>query len=292
LLFWEEGEVSDNEAIDTILPDPMDERQWTIGANDLTPRIVMDPSFGVSFAFQSNDDAADSHQMHIDFVALGLTFTTPPRRPGRLKFAYTNTGSPQNIQCVIEPFALNPDDGLKTGIEVESGNWDFTDYSVEHLESASRPDCEVCECDETGGGSGTVCENCAGNVGVHEVYIDFGTLSLTGSHCALSELAPTYVLEADINGFTLTPGSWCTWVYTEVIECPEWAMLILRLLHNSNQWGLVVSLLTVNEFDPNEAVLAIYISEEDLDCVTFPVTLTKYSETGGGWPDEITLDEP
>jgi hypothetical protein len=302
--------VGDNKApIGT--PIPLELAEVTVGgsADDwnagLTWEDVNSPLFGVAIKFTWDDSGATtSRGVDVDYVALTLWYTTPDRRAGRLRLAYTNTAAPNATDCVTD-LNVTSDDGLKTGIEVTAGSFDFTDYTLSYQLSDSRPSCPDCGCTASGGGEPC---GCCDDEPEESYVIDMGG-TLSDDECECSQIPQSFVVD--------NIGE-CVWGYEQEIDCDDEGFDhdaifagTLRLLEDETgcYWEAYLHITgsgtTIQDpSNPDQDVFngaesdALYESDYITagDCFTdLPMTLNLIAgDTAGvcssAWPASITLD--
>lgn len=177
---------------------------WNAG---LTWEDINSPAFGITCEFTWVDALTTAEaDLLVDGIVLSIWYTTPDRARGKLTLAYSNTGS-ATVDCVTEHSAFAPWEGLKTGIAVSAGDWDFEDYTLAYLYNASsRPTCPDCDCvDEA-----EPCGCCA--AAPSEAYIvDLGAGGWTDDNCSGC---------ADISGeFVVDAIASCFWLYFQPLGC-------------------------------------------------------------------------
>lgn len=277
-----------------------DTDDWNAG---LTWADIIHPNFGVIFQFTNNGNAGN---IRVRGVAIGVWFTTPDRKAGHLTLSYGNTATPNTKQCV-KAMSIYDADGLKTGISVSAGDWDFTTYEVKYLVSASRPTCPDCG-DDCSVEEGPPCDCCDPAFPAAESYLlDLGAGGWTDAGCGYcNEVTGQYVLEAADD---------CRWVYFEAMDdcpghpcaCADTRVLAINLwLHRNEEdecfWDLTVavySLCDPTEPDPSACGSGARFQSAPLasleDCQDMPVELIKVSDAtdydcNGALPAIVDLD--
>lgn len=244
-------------------------------------------TLAVVMLFESDGGAV---QVGVDTVYVEIHFTTPERQPGTLRFAYTNTGAPQNTNCVTDRSAENPASGRKTGLQVVSGDWDFTTYNLS---------CTACTCTAE---EGEPCACCDPAFPPAASYVaDLGAGGWTDTTCNFCDTVA--------GEYELTNVGSCFWFYDEAIDCPAngGGACYPRRMHmglslvssgSTCKWRFTITASGVcDPADGQFQVAAVYESADlstDEDCQAMPVTLNKVldgnSVCGGDLPDPITLE--
>lgn len=259
--------------------------------------------FGANFQFLIGDDPdpPENLPMQVDFAAIELEFTTPPRTGGRLVLSYDG-------DCVSAFGVRAHESGLKSGLEVVSGTWDFTSYDYSYAESAARPTCPTCSCDVA---PAPECECCAAGFPAAEQYIvdltnfALGTGADEDNACPCGELDGEFAVDAD--------GS-CQWFYQGTLACTANGVattviyyIVLQLVDDGVggcYWRVRVSGVGSGGQDPADPsqdglfLNTTYTSSSiasDQDCQTMPVTLNKLVDEIGDFctgtlPSTITID--
>jgi len=274
---------------------------WNAG---LTWADVNSPLWAFSLVFEYTAGSAPT-TVNVDYVTIVVWYTTPDRRAGRLRLTYTNTAAPNATDCVTD-HNVTSDDGLKTGIEVTAGSFDFTDYTLSYQLSDSRPSCPDCGCTASGGGEPC---GCCDEEPEESYVIDMGG-TLSDDECACSEIPQSFVVD--------NVGE-CLWTYSQEIDCDLGGEAsgdgtfgaTLRLIDDETgcKWNLYLAIngsgTTIQDpSNPDQDAFngaasdALYESDYITagDCFTdLPMTLNLITgDTAGvcssAWPASITLD--
>lgn len=285
----------------------------------LTPEIINRTDFGPVFVW----DLAGMGGASFDVDAMEVTvyYTTPDRaHDAELRILYTNTGG-GDPQCAVVRNIATPG-GLKAGIRIVSGDWDFTESVYSYQLSAARPSCPQCGCTPPGQPCDECCDSDNPPLAEYVVGIASG---LTDEECDFcDEIAGDFVVTQGGSIFTILGV--CIWSYSEPIDCPEltgpcpdvgttgyWEVAVF-LEHDPVQgdckWVAVVAVqMAGSTKDPTDdgncsgpgglATYAIYESDFiDNDCTDLPQTLNLVIQEVGGvmcsgsFPGSITLDAP
>lgn len=184
---------------------------WNAG---LTWEDINSDGFGWTGIFRNIGSSGGN--IRVRGVAIKVYFTTPDRTPGRLQLNYTNTASPNTVQCLMAtPVLLDP--GSQTGIADVVGSWDFTQYTLEYPQSDAKPTCGECQ-------NCTVHCPCCDFESPEDYVVDFGTGGTIEGERVL-----TFLL--------YYPGPWpyphCVWLFAD----PEAGEYITYHEHGDECYG-------------------------------------------------------
>jgi hypothetical protein len=275
---------------------------------NLTWETVRDLSVSIAFAVDADHPTLPADPtLDVDAIWVDIYFTTPEKIPGRLRLSYRNTGAPQNTQCVTE-YSAETQGGRRTGLQIVDGDFNFTEYHLEYLQSDSRPECGVCDCTD-GEADGEPCECCDPEFPPAASYVlDFGAGGWMGTCTACAAVSGSYVVDAAAD---------CNWLYGETGTCDtsdcnatlssdDYLINISLSLINDGEgscyWRAAAGIATSPIQDPSNpdpqchrtAIYESALLTTNQDCRTVPVTLTKVAEFGslciGNLPATIPLE--
>lgn len=273
---------------------------WNAG---LTWEDFASTQAGLIFQITYDDGGTELEGVVVDYVSITVYYTTPSRRSGRLTIAYGNTGS-VTVDCITD-YNVRTDDGLKAGVESDTGDWDIDTFTLSYLESESRPTCPGCECTA---GEGEPC-GCCDDPPSDAYVIDMGA-TLSDDECECSAIPQTFEVTNIIE---------CGWSYSQEIGCEldgddgtAQFEAFAELVEDGTGCFWRASLQIVPQAttiqdptNPDQNVfggsnVAIYESgyitegdcEADLPITLNGVSLLGPTVCGTVWPDPITLDLP
>lgn len=254
----------------------------------ITPDIINLSTFGGGIEARQRIPPGTSN-LTVDWMAITVNFTTPPRASGRLRMSYDG-------DCVTQSGVYAHESGLKAALEVVSGSWDFTEFLYSYHESASRPTCPACECD-TGGDAGDCFDCCDAGFPGAEFYEITTNLALTNDTCTgCPDIGGTVIVET--NGY-------CAWDASEPLDCEAGRLMLYGLRLISTGMGCCWRFrMITNNFALSSGFGATYESallSDGEQCREGPVTLNKVSTffepndgllCNGTMPATVVLEGP
>ena len=306
--------VNSNFVADQLVPQPEGgiELTGTVAEWDIVEVQASDinaDTFTVTLECRQTE-APGTSNVTVDFFVCQVGYTTPPRAGGRLTLSYDG-------DCVSAFGVTAHQSGLKSGMEVISGVWDWTSYDYSYLYSVSRPTCPTCTCDT---GDGPPCDCCDPAFPAAEQYVvDLTAMNLQDraaggfcGGCECSVINGAYVLTAEGDCKWSYYGSYtCTLTFSEVEEERAFS-IVLTLADDGSMMGTCKWRLDITGDIPsncldgaagtefNELRIAYEVAlADDESCQVMPKTLTRvlnqmgyFCGAAGTTPATVEIDIP
>lgn len=179
--FSTDTETSDQLATGTQVPDAGSDGAQPFGSDsDLSGTsptyLQINDNDDFTFRVLWHNNAAGSLNLTVDSIICEVSYTTPSRLAATLAVKIGD-------QCVT--FDNMPWFGDGTGVTLAFlvGDWEFSGFVLSYAESATRPTCPSCDCNEPVSPPGT-CLSCASGFPPAAAYtVDFGAGGWTASPC-------------------------------------------------------------------------------------------------------------
>jgi hypothetical protein len=155
-----------------------DDDNWgyTGAAEDLNAAIN---GIDIELIFDNNH-ATDPTQLAVDWIGIGIYYTTADREAGVLRFTIKNNAD-DSYQCVRSRHYAT---GLKGGAKAQVATWTLTDFAYYYAASATRPTCPACTCVTDDGES---CPCCSDPPPFDEYLLDFDTGGWVDDECTVCD---------------------------------------------------------------------------------------------------------